>query len=249
MDTRTIPGLTDPSSNGDSIQSKLSQMQASLDSLLQSIRAAGTPFPLTQLEQPFSLEQASHSPSTDSTISRRGSDGGSNITAEELGASAGIEDTMRSLSGLQDAMQSLRARNPQSFVENATTEQLGYQYPLSPLSRNEAIGAIAGFREEVNTLYPFIDLVELSSLLDTIYSSVPLQKPMGTRTVGWSDVHDSRNLDLLKLIIACALAAQSKEENDLSHDLMKTVEEESIRRMNGPDVDMKDLAIAAMLVS
>jgi hypothetical protein len=225
---RTRPGLIEPPGSGESIQSKLSQMQASLDSLLQSIRAAGLALPLPHPEQPFGIEQATHSPSIETVLSRRDSDGGSNTTVEELGALVGIEDTMRSISGLRDAMQSLRAQNTPSQTENTTIEQTNLQQSLSPLSRNEALGAINSFRDEVNTLYPFVDLAALSSLVDTVYSSAPMQTVRDRRTAEWNDIEDGRNLDLLRLIIACALAAKSKEENDLSHDLMKPVEEKSV---------------------
>jgi len=59
---------------------------------------------------------------------------------------------------------------------------------------------------------------------------------------------DSRNPDFLKLIIACGLAVRGKKENDLSRELMTAVEEKNLRRMNSLDVNMKDLAIATMLI-
>jgi hypothetical protein len=56
------------------------------------------------------------------------------------------------------------------------------------------------------------------------------------QTAGWSDMDDSRNLDFLKLIIACGLAVRCKKENDLSRELMTTVEEKNSRQMNSLDM-------------
>ncbi len=107
------------------------------------------------------------------------------------------------------------------------------------------------FLEELETLHPFINVQELMTLLDQVYDySLPPQKPCkDTQTAGWDDREDSRNLHLLRLIIACALATKGKQDKELSRDLMNVVEENNFRRMRGLDANMKDLAIATMLVS
>jgi hypothetical protein len=249
MDTRTSCTLRSAFSNGENIQSKLLRMQASLDSLIQNIKATGPATARTKLGQPIVYAEGLPSPLADSNISRTASDGGSDTAAKGLNLLVGIGDTMHCISGLQDAMDSLRSRVSPSCTVYLTTEQSSFQHPLWPLSRNEAFDMVDGLREEVETLYPFVDLTELTELLNALYSPVLSQKLTRTQISGWSDMDDSRNIGLLKLITACSITTRGKEESDRGRELMKTVEEENMRRMSGLDVDMKDLAIATMLVS
>ncbi len=217
-------------------------MQASIDSLVQSIRPDGVANQAIQHSQSII---SAPSPSIDS---RRGSDSTSDHTIEDLAALVSIEDTMYRISGLQNAIQSLHSQVDSSRVGNAILRPGSFQHALWPLSRDEAMEVIDGFREEIDTLYPFINLAELMILLDANYCSIQPQNQADMQTTGWSDMDDSRNLDFLKLIIACGLAARGMKENDISRELMIKVEEKYLRRINCIDVDMKDLAIATMLV-
>jgi len=88
------------------------------------------------------------------------------------------------ISGLQNAMQSLGSQVGPPRTENPTSRGKSVQHPLWPLSRNEALEVIGGFWEEIETLYLFINLAELKSLLDTLYCLVQPQHRADFQTAG-----------------------------------------------------------------
>ncbi len=70
-----------------------------------------------------------------------------------------------------------------------------------------------------------------------------------TKTNTWDDLNDRRNVGFLKLLIACALTAKRNLANDPSRGFVMGVEEENSKRLRCVEIDVKDVAIAAMLVS
>jgi len=129
----------------------------------------------------------------------------------------------------------------QSDVQNA---------PL-PLSKLQTFELLEYFRLEVESLYPFIQLDCLTTLADVLLNSkITTSDPnMNVQTEEWGDTFDSRNLDLLRLLLACALASKLNRECEASHDMANIVREKLSIKMRGPEFDLKDIAIATLLVS
>lgn len=217
-------------------------MQASIDALLENMKNSGQAQP--EHGQTSMIAQAAQhliASTLDADASRRSSLVDQKVALDQLNASMENDYTMQSMSSIHSGSP------PLSYNDNL---QPAFRNVLWPLSKAEASALMDDFREELETLHPFINLEEMRTLLDQVYDySLPPQKPgKDIRTVGWDDKEDSRNVHLLRLIIACALATRSKQDKELSRDLMNVVEESNFRRMRGMDADMKDLAIATMLV-
>ena len=103
----------------------------------------------------------------------------------------------------------------------------------------------------MESLYPFIQLDCLTTLADVLLNSkITTSDPnMNVQTEEWGDTFDSRNLDLLRLLLACALASKLNRECEASHDMANIVREKLSIKMRGPEFDLKDIAIATLLVS
>jgi hypothetical protein len=122
---------------------------------------------------------------------------------------------------------------------------------LYPLSKAQAFELLESFREDVEILYEFIDLQEMRRLLDRLYDCNERQEMNmnDTKTNTWDDLNDGRNVGFLKLLIACALTSKRNLANDPSRGFLMGVEEENSKRLRRVEIDVKDIAIAAMLVS
>jgi hypothetical protein len=121
---------------------------------------------------------------------------------------------------------------------------------LWPLSRVEAIDLLEALREDIETLYPFLDLQEIKTLVDIVYNcdGQPRYPESNIQTARWDDLDDRRNVDFLKILLACALSTRKKMENDPSQRFISTAEENYFRRLRFLDVDVKEVAIATILV-
>lgn len=147
--------------------------------------------------------------------------------------------------------------SPQRSVSESTTNdithaiQLDAQNALLPLSKSQTFELLEYFRDEVESLYPFIQLDCLMSLADVLLNSeIATSDPnMNMQTEEWGDTFDSRNLDLLRLLLACALASKLNRECEASREMTNTVREKLSIKMRGPEFDLKDIAIATLLVS
>ena len=134
--------------------------------------------------------------------------------------------------------------------ELSSLGQVSHPHALWPLSRSEAIELLETLREDVETLYPFIDLREILDLVDIIYSCTGPRRNPGSNfhTERWDDIGDSRNLDFVKLLLSCALSTKRNMDEDLGQRLAWTVEENNFNRLRFVNVDVKDVAISTMLV-
>ena len=110
---------------------------------------------------------------------------------------------------------------------------------------------LESFREDVEILYEFIDLRDMRRLLDRLYDCNEQQgsNRSDTKTNTWDDLNDGRNVGFLKLLIACALTSKRNLANDPSRGFVMGVEEENSKRLRYVEIDVKDIAIATMLVS
>jgi hypothetical protein len=118
------------------------------------------------------------------------------------------------------------------------------------LSKAHTLELIKDFQEEAEALYPFIDLQEINELVENLShrKTSPQKAVRDSQTDSWNDLDDTRNRDLLRLTLACALAAKEKKKTEMSQNLMNTAEAHSFSRLRMPKIDFKDLAIATMLV-
>jgi hypothetical protein len=91
----------------------------------------------------------------------------------------------------------------------------------------------------------------MKTLLDSLYDCNEQQEKLRSniQTVTWDNLDDKRNVGFLKLLLACALASKENFEEDPSRNFVSEVEDENAKRLRCVEVDVKDIAIATMLVS
>lgn len=120
-----------------------------------------------------------------------------------------------------------------------------------PFSKAQVFEFIEHFRCEVDCFYPFIPFDSLTSLTDAVIDRPGIAQDPETRikTEDWDDALDSRNLDLLRLTLACAVVAKTKIETEASRHLMSSASENITTKWAGLNFDSKDVAIAALIVS
>jgi hypothetical protein len=123
--------------------------------------------------------------------------------------------------------------------------------PSIPFSGDQALELIEYFRFETDCFYPFIPFDNL-----TLLASIVMEPVNGTHNFGlsaesenWDDMVDNRNTDMLKIVLACALASRLKKETEDSRSMMCSVSEKLTIKLSRPSFDTKDIALAALLVS
>lgn len=125
------------------------------------------------------------------------------------------------------------------------------QTPPLTFSKDQALELIEYFRFEAECFYPFVPFESMTSLADTLLGSAD-GAPDHTADIesdNWDDMFDSRNADMLKVLLACAIVSKSKRETEASRRIMSTVLEKLTTKSCGPNLDVKDIAIATLLVS
>lgn len=115
----------------------------------------------------------------------------------------------------------------------------------------ETLELIEYFRFEADRFYPFIPFDSLTLLTETVIGSRSAGHDLRgmTDTKDWSDDVDSRNLDLLRLVLACAVVSKTKEETEISRHLMSIAGENVTTKLDGPNFDAKDITILTLIVS
>lgn len=134
------------------------------------------------------------------------------------------------------------------LVPNPITPE--YTDPF-PFTKNQAFELIKYFRFEAECFYPFIPFDSMTALAGAVIDC-PNGAPAFVADTGsedWCDMADNRNLDMLRILLACALAAKSKKETETACRLVSTVSEKFTTNLNGPEFDAKDIAIATLIVS
>lgn len=132
-----------------------------------------------------------------------------------------------------------------------TPNRMTSQHAPFALSKIQTFELIEYFRFEVEALYPFVPFDRLTSIAGAFLDSpgtAPDPVP-GTPTEEWGNMSDSRNLDLLSLLLACALASKTHRETEISRKMRTIVCENLASKINESKFDLKDVAIATLLVS
>lgn len=235
-----------------SLERRLSQLQASLDEALEHVKLCGRPEASdVGLQDP--LRQTAQQIETCKTSSQFHSD--TNATRPNM-----PEEAVLRIDEVRTALLQLTSpfdnASPQRSVAESITNDIPHviqsdaQNAPLPLSKIQRFELLEYFRDEAESLYPFIQLDCLRSLADKLNSTTTTSDPnMNMRTEEWGDTSDSRNLDLLRLLLACALASKLHRECEVSREMTNIVRERLSIKMRGSEFDLKDIAIATLLVS
>ncbi|PHH91912.1 hypothetical protein CDD83_9779 [Cordyceps sp. RAO-2017] len=107
---------------------------------------------------------------------------------------------------------------------------------------------LAVFEEEVESVYPFIDIVDLASRAQHILDFVRNRRPTGQEIS--QDTCDTpvsvRDVEMAKIAIATALVVEAHGKTELSTTLAESVERHA-SRISSPQVELKEIQLMTML--
>jgi hypothetical protein len=148
------------------------------------------------------------------------------------------------------------AKSPQSFIPssfNSYRPEINHLQILPaplPLSKIQAFDLLGDFQDEAATLYSFVPYKTLSTFAAFLFEtsvSIP-DFNSENHTEDWEDIYDSRTFDLLKLTLSCAIASKRNKENEFSKKTTRTILGKLSSKTNDSAFDLKDVAIATLLV-
>ena len=142
-------------------------------------------------------------------------------------------------------------QRPEGTISSASNlEPPAHSNALWPLSREQAKDLLETLSEDIDTLYPFIDLQEMKALVDICFDNYGQlwNSESNIQTARWDGLDDGRNLDLLKSLLICTLSTERNLDGDPSVGFLSAVEKNHCERVQMVDVDIKDVAIATILV-
>lgn len=236
-----------------SLERRLSQLQASLDEALERVKGFGRPEAsdagLQDLIRQIALQietcktGSQFHPQIEATRPHS--------PAEAVYGSDGVRTAQLQLTSSCDIASHQRSDSESITSDIPQAIQLQARIAPLPLSKIQTFELLDYFRDEVESIYSFIQLDCLTSLADVLLdSSTTTSDPsMNMKTEEWGDIFDSRNLDLLRLLLACALTSKLNRECEVSHEMTNIVRERLSIKMRGSEFDLKDIAIATLLVS
>lgn len=139
------------------------------------------------------------------------------------------------------ARKSLQTRGITEFGETDITQEpspmpspslspqtFEHQQPIDPLwaiSKEEALRLCHVYEEEMGIMYPVIELEQTVSHVNALYTHVrtgATSRPH-SRNLSNSDIVDCDDINILKLVFACALTAEENGHSDLGMQIFNSV--------------------------
>ncbi|KAL4974081.1 hypothetical protein BDW66DRAFT_168112 [Aspergillus desertorum] len=118
--------------------------------------------------------------------------------------------------------------------------------PLGCLGKEEALRLVMVYENNVGVMYPCIDLDSVRSYVHDYYKdgNGPGPAPSGITDQDW---FFARDVEVLKILLATALLAESHGRSERAALLADSVEDRFATRIKIPEVDMKELLILTLL--
>ena len=119
--------------------------------------------------------------------------------------------------------------------------------PLGCLGKEEALRLVTVYENNVGVMYPCIDLDSVRSYVHDYYKDGkgPGPTPPVITDQEW---FFARDVEVLKILLATALLAESHGRSERAAFLADSVEDRFATRVKIPEVDMKELLILTLLV-
>ncbi|KAL5354968.1 fungal-specific transcription factor domain protein [Aspergillus floccosus] len=118
--------------------------------------------------------------------------------------------------------------------------------PLGCLDMEEALRLVTVYENTVGIMYPCVDLDSVRTYVKEYYRSGRQRGPVSPATIN-QDWFFARDVEVLKIILATALLAESHGRSERAALLADSVEDRFSERMKIPEVDMKELLILTLL--
>ncbi|PHH71938.1 hypothetical protein CDD82_6245 [Ophiocordyceps australis] len=109
----------------------------------------------------------------------------------------------------------------------------------------EVARLISVFEEEVESVYPFIDVVELSSRAEQILHVMRNRRPLDMAE-GLELPVTLRDIEMTKIAVATGLVIEGHGKTELSTAMAESVERQ-VSRISSPEVELKEIQLLTML--
>ncbi|KAL2788526.1 hypothetical protein BJX66DRAFT_254420 [Aspergillus keveii] len=211
---------------------------------MRELESANTPNASVTASNNASLSSSSVSASLQRILNRPGSPDYIGPTSAEFGITQRQKSTGESDSygDGESETESTTAPSPAavSDVEAMSSD------PLGCFGKEEALRLVDVYENNVGLMYPCIDLDSVRSYVDEYYKD---SGRVGPTPPGMSDQDwfFARDAEVLKIILATALLAESHGRSERAALLADNVEDRFAARVKIPEVDMKELLILTLL--
>jgi hypothetical protein len=213
---------------------------------MRELESANTPNASVTASNNASLSSSSVSASLQRILNRPGSPDYVGPTSAEFGIMQGQKSTGES-DGYGDGESETESTTAPSPVAVSDVEAMSND-PLGCFGKEEALRLVDVYENNVGLMYPCIDLDSVRSYVDDYYKdgSRAGPTPPGMSDQDWFFARDA---EVLKIILATALLAESHGRSERAALLADSVEDRFAARVKIPEVDMKELLILTLLVS
>ncbi|KAL2852560.1 hypothetical protein BJX68DRAFT_274947 [Aspergillus pseudodeflectus] len=238
----------------DGISTKFRTVDQHIESLQREMRAmaarmrelesANTPNASVTASNNASLSSSSVSASLQRILNRPGSPDYVGPTSAEFGITQRQKSTGES-DGDGDGESETESTTVPSPVAVSDVEAMSND-PLGCFGKEEALRLVDVYENNVGLMYPCIDLDSVRSYVGDYYKdgSRAGPTPPGMSDQDWFFARDA---EVLKIILATALLAESHGRSERAALLADSVEDRFAARVKIPEVDMKELLILTLL--
>lgn len=122
--------------------------------------------------------------------------------------------------------------------------------PIWSVSKQEALGLIRLWQEEMGVMYPFLDINEITRYAEMLFSFVEAAARQGLMqgALPGADAIEDEKTSILKLIIAAALVLRGNGKDPLGDRFFNNVQKVVERTLSEP-VDVKSINLLTLTVS
>jgi hypothetical protein len=212
---------------------------------MRELESANTPNASVTASNNASLSSSSVSASLQRILNRPGSPDYIGPTSAEFGITQRQKSTGES-DGYGDGESEAESTTAPSPAAVSDVEAMSSD-PLGCFGKEEALRLVDVYENNVGLMYPCIDLDSVRSYVDEYYKD---SGRVGPTPPGLSDQDwfFARDAEVLKIILATALLAESHGRSERAALLADNVEDRFAARVKIPEVDMKELLILTLLV-
>jgi len=138
---------------------------------------------------------------------------------------------------------------PTSLQEQNGANSVSPTDILAVVTHHEALRLLDVYDERISSLYPFVDIRAMKHHASTLYReestvATPITKADNPE-LDWSF---ARDVQALKLLLACSLAIEGSKFAKLAKDIAYDGQNRILSRFEIVDVDLKELLIVTLVV-
>lgn len=137
------------------------------------------------------------------------------------------------------------AQSPTNLSRDLTADPHDYWHHCTA---NEIVRLLTVFQEEVESVYPFINIGEQAARAEEILHAIRNSEPGNHRIQDTSELSViAKDVDIVKVAMATAIVLETHGKKELSTMIVQSVEN-NVSVISRPEVDLKEVQLITMLV-